>query len=62
LNPNQSGGPASKILFPNSIRQVTDCSSGEDKFLDELASALQYTLASTNTFTRPTEGDIGEAE
>jgi hypothetical protein len=33
-----------------------------NKNLDELAPSLQYTLASTNTFTRPTEGDIGEAE
>jgi len=36
--------------------------SEKEKFLDELALGLQYTLASTNPFTRPTEGDIGEAE
>ena len=30
--------------------------------LNELAPPLQYTMASTNPFTRPTEGDIGETE
>ena len=29
-------------------------------FLNELAPPLQYTMASSNPFTRPTEGDIGE--